>query len=71
MERIFATVPHWLAWPIGLLSTAAALGGSILVFWGAAFGDGGIEPFVWGAACFAGAGILWWLAELASSNRPL
>ncbi len=70
MNRIAEHLPHWLAWPVNLLSTAAAAAGAGLLFWGAGFGDGALEPFLWGAGCFAGAGALWWIADLASSNRP-
>ena len=70
MERIISFIPHWLAWPVGLLSTGAALAGAGFVFYGAAFTDGGIEAFVWGGGAFAVAAVLWWLSELASGNRP-
>ena len=71
MQRITEYLPHWLAWPVNLLSTAAAAAGAGLVFYGAAFADGDLAPFVWGAVCFASSAVLWWLADLASSNRPL
>lgn len=71
MERITEYLPHWLAWPVSLLSTAAAIAGAGLVFYGAAFGDGALPHFVWGGACFVAAGLLWWLSDLASTNRPL
>ena len=71
MERITEYVPHWLAWPVNLLSTAAALTGAGLIFYGAAFGDAELAHFVWGGISFAAAGVFWWVADLASSNRPL
>ena len=70
MHRISELLPHWLAWPANLLSIAAAATGAGMVFYGAGFGDGSLYPFVWGAACFAGAGALWWIADLASLHRP-
>jgi hypothetical protein len=71
MDRIIEHLPHWLAWPVNLLSTAAALAGAGLVLYGAGFGDGRLTYFGWGAGAFAAAGLLWWLSDLASSNRPL
>lgn len=70
MDRIIDILPHWLAWPVGLLSTGAALAGCGLLFYGAGFGDGGLAPYLWAAGAFAAAGVLWWVADLASSNRP-
>ena len=70
MQRITEYVPHWLAWPVNLLSTAAAAAGAGLVFYGAGFGDGELDPFLWGGICFVAAGVLWWVADLASSNQP-
>jgi hypothetical protein len=71
MDQLIAYIPHWLAWPLSLLSTAAAVAAAGLIFYGAGFGDGGITPFVWGGIAFAAAGLLWWISDLASSNRPL
>jgi hypothetical protein len=71
MTRITELVPHWLAWPLNLLSTAAAIAGAGFLFYGAAFGDGEVRHFLWGAVCFTGAAVVWWVADLASSNRPL
>ena len=71
MDRIAGYIPHWLAWPVNLLSTTAAMAGAGLTFYGAAFGDGDLSHFVWGGTAFAAAGVFWWFADLASSNRPL
>jgi len=71
MDHITKYVPHWLAWPVNLLSIAAALSGGGLVFYGASFGDGSMVHFIWGGIAFASAGALWWVADLASSNRPI
>ena len=71
MNLIAQYIPHWLAWPVSLLSTLAALGGADLVFHGAAFGDGATAPFVWAAVVFLVAAVLWHLADMASSNRPV
>ena len=71
MNRIIRYIPHWLAWPVNLLSTLAAIIGAGLLFYGAGFGDGDLDPFIWAAIAFAGSGILWFFADLASSNRPL
>jgi multisubunit Na+/H+ antiporter MnhE subunit len=62
-------IPHWLAWPVSLLSTVVALTGCGLIFWAAA--DGEYTPAVWAAGAFVGAGVLWYLADMAASNRPL
>jgi hypothetical protein len=70
MEQITRYLPHWLAWPVSLISTLAALTGAGLAFYGAAFGDGALSPFVWGGVAFAGAALLWYVADIAASNRP-
>jgi len=71
MDQLTEYIPHWLAWPLSLLSTAAAAAGAGLIFYGAGFGDGDLAPFVWGGIAFAVSGLLWWISDLASSNRPL
>jgi hypothetical protein len=70
MNQLIELIPHWLAWPLSLLSAATAIAGAGLVFYGAGFGDGGLAPFVWGGISFAISGLLWWVSDLASSNRP-
>jgi len=70
MDRIIQFLPHWLAWPVNLLSIGAALTGAGLIFYGAGFGDGSLAPFVWGGIAFAAAAVLWWIADLASSHPP-
>jgi len=62
-------IPHWLAWPVSLLSTLAALTGCGLIFWAAAYGE--YPPAIWAAAAFAGAAVFWYLADMAATNRPL
>ena len=71
MNRIIQYIPYWLAWPVSLLSTVAAVAGAAFVFYGAGFGDGELEPFVRAAIAFAASGVLWFFADMASSNRPL
>lgn len=70
MEQIVRLIPHWLAWPLNAASTLAGLTGAGLVFYGAAFGDGSLTPYVWGAVAFTVAAVLWFVADLASSNHP-
>jgi len=60
-DRITAAIPDWLAMPLSILSTLAALVGSGCLFAAAVFG-----AFGWafaGVASFAGAAILWQLAD--------
>ena len=71
MNRITQYIPHWLAWPVSLLSTMAAIAGAAFIFYGSGFGDGELEPFVRAAIAFAVSGGLWFVADMASSNRPL
>jgi hypothetical protein len=71
MNHIARYIPHWLAWPVNMLSTLAAFGGAGLIFYAAAFGDGDYLPVVWAGAAFAGAAVLWHIADMASGNRPL
>jgi hypothetical protein len=69
MIRIADYIPYWLAWPFGMLSTLAALGGVGLIFWSAAFGE--YVPAIYGAVVFAAAAILWHIADMAAHNRPI
>ena len=62
-------VPHWLAWPVSLLSALSALTGSAMIFAAAALGEYGWA--VWAAITFAAAGALWYLADIAATNRPM
>jgi len=59
-------LPHWLSRPAVLLSTLAGLAGSGLIFWAAATGD--YWWAVWGAVSFVGAGLLWYLGDLAATS---
>jgi hypothetical protein len=70
MERTIQYLPHWLVWPVNLLSIVSALTGAGLVFYGAGFGDGSLAAFVWGGIAFVIAALLWWVADLASSHPP-
>ena len=71
MQYIARFIPYWLAWPVNLLSTLAAFVGAGLVFYAAAFGDGDYTAMVWGGVVFAGAAVLWHIADMASGNRPI
>jgi hypothetical protein len=71
MNRIARYIPHWLAWPVNLLSTLTALGGAALIFYGAAFADGDLKPFIWGGIVFVIAAVLWHIADMAAANRPV
>jgi hypothetical protein len=67
MQRVLNSIPYWLAWPAGALSTLAALGGSALVLHAAAFGV--VASAVWAAVAFMGAAAFWFVADVASTNR--
>jgi hypothetical protein len=69
MEQIVRLIPHWLAWPLNLASTLAGLTGAGFVLYGAGFADGDLTPYVWAAVSFVVAAVLWFVADLASSNR--
>jgi hypothetical protein len=71
MQYIARYIPHWLAWPVNLLSTLAAFAGAGLVFYAAAFGDGDYAGVVWGGIAFVVAAVLWHIADMASGNRKL
>jgi hypothetical protein len=62
-------IPHWLAWPVGALSTLGALAGSGLMFYSAAYGE--YVPAIWAVAVFVGSGLLWYVSDMAAGNRPL
>jgi len=68
MNALARFVPHWLAWPMSALSTLGALGGAVLFFLSAVFAD--YELAIWGAAAFVGAAVVWFLGDMAASNRP-
>lgn len=51
-----------------MLSTLAAVTGAGLIFWAAV--TGGYWWAIWGAVSFAGAGLLWYLADYAGSAVP-
>ena len=70
MDHIARHLPPWLAWPLNLASTLAAVAGAALAFYGAAFGDAATAPFLWAGAAFAAAAALWLAADLAASNGP-
>jgi len=69
MNEATRFVPHWLAWPTSALSTLGALGGAVLFFLSAVFAD--YELAIWGAGAFTGAAVLWFVGDMAASNRPL
>lgn len=71
MNHIARFIPHWLAWPVNLLSTLTAFAGAGFVFYATAFGNGGYDPIVWAALAFVIAAVLWHIADMASGNRPL
>jgi hypothetical protein len=68
-EKVTAMVPGWLAWPASALSTAAAAGAAIFVFFGAMNGDW--SPVYWAGFFFVIAAVLWHVADIASANRTL
>ncbi len=67
VTRLTELVPSWLAWPASALSTLGALTGSGLMLHAAAFGS--VWSAVWAAAAFGGAGILWFVADAATTGR--
>ncbi len=69
MNPLAEYLPPWLAWPLSALSTVAALAGAVLLFFAAALGE--YAPAVWGGVVFVAAGALWYLADMAASNRPI
>jgi hypothetical protein len=68
MNTIARFIPHWLAWPMSALSTLGALGGAVLFFFSAVFAD--YQLAIWGAIVFTGAAALWFVGDMAASNRP-
>lgn len=69
LERLTEKVPPGLAWPLSALSTIAAFAGSALFFHAAAFGRP--ASAIWGGALLVAAGLLWYVADIAASNRPV
>lgn len=69
MDRIAAALPAWLARPLGVLATLGAIGGSVLFFHSAAFGQ--YHSAIWGTVAFLGAGLLWYAGDMAAGNRPI
>jgi hypothetical protein len=61
-------IPEWLARPAAVLSTLAALAGAGLIFWSAV--SGSYWWAIWGAVSFAGAGLLWYVADYAATASP-
>ena len=62
-------VPWWIAWPVSLASTVAAIGAAALMFHAAAFAE--YNSAIWSAVVFATSGLLWYIADMAASNRPV
>jgi hypothetical protein len=69
MDRLTASVPARLARPMGVLATLVAVGASALFFHSAAFGE--YHSAVWGTVAFLGAGLLWYVGDVAAGNRPI
>ena len=69
LQGLTEKVPHALAWPLSALSTITAFAGAALFFHAAAFGQP--SSAIWGGALLVGAGVLWYLADFAASNRPV
>lgn len=67
MHLITDYVPHWLSWPASTLSTLAAVAGAGLVLHSAAFGE--VGSAIWSGISFAVAAVLWYVADVAASNR--
>lgn len=61
-------IPPWAARPAAVLSTLAALAGSVLVFLAAATGD--YWWAIWGGLVFVAAGLLWYAGDLAATTDP-
>jgi hypothetical protein len=61
-------IPRWLDRPAATLSTLAAVAGAALVFWSAVSGN--YWWAVWAGVVFAGAGLLWHVADLAAAGPP-
>jgi hypothetical protein len=51
------------------LSTLSALVGAGLFFSSAAFADYALA--IWGGIAFVAAGLLWYVGDMAASNRPI
>ena len=69
MHTFAEYVPDWLAWPMSALSTLSALAGAGLFFTSAAFADYTLA--IWGGIAFVAAGLLWYVGDMAASNRPI
>lgn len=67
MTRLIENLPAWIAWPASLLSTLGALAGSALMLHAAAFGS--VASAAWAGLAFSCAAALWFLADLATTNR--
>lgn len=68
MQSLVRLIPHWLAWPMSALATLAAGTGAVLFFFSAVFGES--QTAVWGGVVFVAAAVLWYLGDMAASNRP-
>ncbi len=66
--RLLELIPGWLARPAAVLSILAALTGAGFIFWSAATGS--YWWAIWGAICFVGAGLLWYLSDYAAATSP-
>mgnify|MGYP001817636393 CR=1 FL=1 len=68
MDRLVASLPARLARPMNVLDTLVAIGGAALFFHSASFGE--YHSAIWGAVAFLGAGLLWYVGDMAAGNRP-
>ena len=64
--QLFDAIPATSATPLAAAATFAAAAGSGLILFATAYGDW--VPAVWAAGVFALAGVLWHLADYASTR---